>query len=107
MWVWVWVCVEEKEEVCVVLEETMVRAAVPSPRELENRVCGLQAFNLHCSVCELEPKALVAQKQGLWTLKRKPGFFFFFLVCLLVLFFFFPRHFLPSAAMVDSKGGSQ
>ena len=104
MWVWVGVCVEEKEEVCVVLEETMVRAAVPGPRELENRVCGLQAFTLHCSVCELESKALVAQKQGLWTLKRKPGFFF--LVCLLVLFFF-SRHFLPSAAMVESKGGGQ
>lgn len=106
MWVWVRVCVEEKEEVCVVLEETMVRAAVPSPRELENRVCGLQAFNLHCSVCELEPKALVAQKQGLWTLKRKPGFFFFGLF-VGSFFFFFPRHFLPSAAMVVSKGGSQ
>lgn len=29
------VCVEEKEEACVVLEETMVRATILSPRELE------------------------------------------------------------------------
>ena len=45
MSLWVWVCVEEKGEVCVVLEETMVKAAVLSPRELEQGLwtAGIQS----------------------------------------------------------------
>ena len=45
VWVWVWVCVEEKEKVCVVLEETMARPAVSSPRELEQGLwtAGIQS----------------------------------------------------------------
>lgn len=73
------------------------RAAVLSPRELVQSPA--QPSPLLCSVRERE--ALVAQKQGSWTGRRKTAY-----SLVLLCFVFLVRHLLPQAAVGEKRGGA-
>lgn len=94
------VWVGEKQEGGVVLKEPVAGRCPEPPRA--GAVPGPQASPLLCSVRELEREALVAQKQGSWTLRRKT-------VCSLVLlcFVFLVRQLLPPAAVGEKRGAGQ